>query len=121
MTSVRVHFSPGYPLGGGFPTEQFLQHGGKRPQVERRGCSSGILLLFGGGVFRGDLLRQYSEFRREGNFPESKGPGFARAVFEIRRAPQDTGFFAPAVFYSRTGPGGCSALREILILEEIQG
>jgi hypothetical protein len=23
MASVRVHFSPGFPLGGGFPTEQF--------------------------------------------------------------------------------------------------
>jgi hypothetical protein len=23
MASVRVHFSPGFPLGGGFPAEQF--------------------------------------------------------------------------------------------------
>jgi hypothetical protein len=23
MASVRVHFSPEYPLGGGFPAEQF--------------------------------------------------------------------------------------------------
>jgi hypothetical protein len=23
MASVRVNFSPGFPLGGGFPTEQF--------------------------------------------------------------------------------------------------
>jgi hypothetical protein len=30
-------------------------------------------------------------------------------------------FFAPAVFYSRRAPRGCSALREILFLQEIQG
>jgi hypothetical protein len=24
MASVQVRFSPGFPLGGGFPTEQFL-------------------------------------------------------------------------------------------------
>jgi hypothetical protein len=23
MASARVHFSPGFPLGGGFPAEQF--------------------------------------------------------------------------------------------------
>jgi hypothetical protein len=23
MASVRVHFGPGFPLGGGFPAEQF--------------------------------------------------------------------------------------------------
>jgi hypothetical protein len=46
---------------------------------------------------------------------------FAPAVFEIRREPKETGFVAPAVFYSRRAPRGCSALREILFLEEIQG
>jgi hypothetical protein len=25
MASVRVHFSPGFPLGEGFPTEQFAR------------------------------------------------------------------------------------------------
>jgi hypothetical protein len=32
---------------------------------------------------------------------------FAPTVFEIRRAPQETGFFAPAVFYSCRAPCGC--------------
>jgi hypothetical protein len=71
-------------------------------------------------VFRGELLRGYSVFCREGNFMESKRPGFALAVFEICRAPQETVFFAPAVFYSRRAPRGCSARREIFLLEEIQ-
>jgi hypothetical protein len=37
MASARVRFSPGFPLGGGFPAEQsnLLQSGGKRPR--RRG------------------------------------------------------------------------------------
>jgi hypothetical protein len=46
---------------------------------------------------------------------------FAPAVFEIRRALKEIGFFAPAVIYSRRALHGCSALREILLQEEIQG
>jgi hypothetical protein len=38
-------------------------------------------------VFRRELLRQYSNFRREGYFPERKLTGFAPEVFEIHRAP----------------------------------
>jgi hypothetical protein len=59
-----------------------LQCGGKRPQEERRGCSPGQhnklrLLLrsytaLWGRVFQGELLQWYSDFCREGNFPESK-------------------------------------------------
>jgi hypothetical protein len=66
MASVRVHFSPGFPLGGGFPVEQFARW--------RR-------------MFRRELLQRYSELRREGNFPGSKLSGFALVVFEVRRAP----------------------------------
>jgi hypothetical protein len=44
-------------------------------------------------VFWGELFRRYSEFRREENFPEIKRPGFAPAVFEKCRAPQETVFF----------------------------
>jgi hypothetical protein len=68
-------------------------------------------------VFRGELLRRYSDFRREENFPESKLSRFGPAVKLLRKLV----FFAPAVFYSRRAPRGCSALREILLLEEIQG
>jgi hypothetical protein len=32
---------------------------------------------------------------------------FAKAVFEICRAPHETVFFAPVVFYSRRAPCGC--------------
>jgi hypothetical protein len=42
----------------------------------KKGFSCGVLLLFGGRVFRGEMLRQYTDFRREGNFPESKLSGF---------------------------------------------
>jgi hypothetical protein len=38
MAIVRVRFSPGFPLGGGFPAEQFAPRGGTRPQKERRGA-----------------------------------------------------------------------------------
>jgi hypothetical protein len=86
MASLQVHFSPGFPLGGGFPAEQFFQRGGKRPQEEKRGCSGGqrnkmrLLLRSSTALWRmvlqRELLRRYSDFRREGNFPESKLSGF---------------------------------------------
>jgi hypothetical protein len=43
-------------------------------------------------MFRRELLWLYSEFRREGNFPGINCQVFAPAVFEIRRAPLETGF-----------------------------
>jgi hypothetical protein len=38
-----------------------------------------------------------------------------------RAALAESGFITPAVFYSHIAQRGCSALREILLLEEIQG
>jgi hypothetical protein len=92
MTSVRVHFSPGFPLGGGFPAKQFAPAwwqetaGGEERWFLRNSAA------FWRRVFRRELLHRYSEFRIEGNFPESKQPGFALAVFKIHRAPQETVF-----------------------------
>jgi hypothetical protein len=116
VTSVRVHFSPGFPLGGGFLHSSLLQHGGKRPQEERRGCSDRQrykmrLLLRNSNahwrrVFRRELLRWIRNSAEKGISRRANCQVFAPAVFEIRRAPQETGFFAPAVFYSRRAPCG---------------
>jgi hypothetical protein len=75
-----------------------LQRGGKRPQEERRGCPSAqrdkLWLLLRSStallrrVFRRELLRQYSDFCREGNFPESKLSGFCSGG--IRNTPTTT-------------------------------
>jgi hypothetical protein len=92
MASVRVHFSPGFPLGG-FPAEQFARGGGKRQLEERRGCSSGqrnkmrLLMLVGGGCSGG--IRNSAE---KGISWRGNCQVFAPAVFEIRRAPQETVF-----------------------------
>jgi hypothetical protein len=81
-----------------------LQRGDKRPQEERRGCSCGVLLLFGGGCsgencsgsilisaerleFHGEktvwfLLRWYSKYAEH----LRKRFFFAVAVFYSRRA-----------------------------------
>jgi hypothetical protein len=121
MASVWVQFTPRFPLGGGFPSEQFAPAW----WYETAGGEEKLLLrnstALWSRVVQEELLRWHSDFRREGNFPESKLSGFAPAVFEIRSARHETGFFAPAVFYSRRAPRGCSALREILLLEEIHG
>jgi hypothetical protein len=121
MLSVWVRFSPGFPLRGGFPAEQFAPAwwyetaGGEERLLQQsstafwrcsgESCSGGIRISAEKGISRiANCLV------------------FAPAVFEIRRAPQETSFFlAPAVFYSRRAPRGCSALLEILLLEEIQG
>jgi hypothetical protein len=68
---------------------------------------------------RGELLRRYSDFHREGNFPESKLSGFCSGGIRNTQSTSKNVFFAPAVFYSSRAPCGCSALREILLLEEI--
>jgi hypothetical protein len=103
MASVRLRFSPGFLYKEDFPQINLLQRGGKRLQEERRGCSGGQrnkmrLLLWSSTalwrrVFLRELLRQYLDFCSEGNFPESKLSGFCSAVFEIHRAPQETGFY----------------------------
>jgi hypothetical protein len=106
MASVRVHFSPGFHLGGGFPAEQYAPAwwyettGGEAAlagSATKWGSSGGILMLVGGGcsaescsggirnsaekgISRGAnchvLLWRYSELRREGSFPGSKLSGF---------------------------------------------
>jgi hypothetical protein len=86
-----------------FPQRNLLQSGGKRPQEEKRGCSGGVLLLFGGGYSRESC----------GDIWISVEKGISRRANYL--------VFAPAVFYSSRAPHGCSALREILLLEEIQG
>jgi hypothetical protein len=81
MASVQVHFSPGFPLGGKFPAEQFATAwwyktaGGEERLLWRR------LLLRNSNArlrrkFHRELLQRYSELRREGNFPGSKLSGF---------------------------------------------
>jgi hypothetical protein len=90
-----------------------LQRGGKRPQEERRGCSGGVLLLFGGGCSGESCSGSMRNSAEKGIPQRASCLVFAPAVFKIRRAPQETGFFAPAVFYSPRAPHGCSALREI--------
>jgi hypothetical protein len=69
----------------------------------------------------GELLRWYSDFRREGNFAESKLSGFCSGGIRNTQSTSGNHFFAPAVFYSRRAPRGCSALREILLQEENPG
>jgi hypothetical protein len=58
-----------------------------------------------------ELLRRYSEFRRKGISWRAKCQVFAPAVFNIHRAPQESVFFGPAVFYSRRTPCGCCVWR----------
>jgi hypothetical protein len=102
-------------------------------------------------MFRGELLRRYSELRREGNLRGANCQVFAPALFEIRRAPRVFLYcFAhfPVVmvrvatqlilytllkirqiyspcFISRRAKsntaGAKTALREILLQEKIQG
>jgi hypothetical protein len=60
-------------------------------------------------------------FPQRGNFPEGKLSGFCSGGIRNMQSTSGHRFFAPAVFYSRRAPHGCSALREILLLEEIQG
>jgi hypothetical protein len=72
-------------------------------------------------VFRRELLWRYGDFRRERNFPESKLSGVCSGgIRKYAEHLRKLFFFALAVFYSHRAPCGCSALREILLLEEIQ-
>jgi hypothetical protein len=80
MASVRVRFSPGFPLRGGFPAEQFA--GGKRLQEER-------LLRWTAQQNEAPPAEFYCSleegapaafgFRREENFPEANCLVFAPA------------------------------------------
>jgi hypothetical protein len=51
-----------------FPHNNLLQRGSKRPQEKRRGCSCGVLLLFGGGC-SGKNCSGVIGFPQRGEFP----------------------------------------------------
>jgi hypothetical protein len=86
-----------------------LQRGGKRPQEERRGCSCGVLLLFGGGCSGESCSSSILIAAEKGISRRANCLVFALAVFIIRRASQETVFFfTPAVFYSHRAPRGCN-------------
>jgi hypothetical protein len=87
MASVRVHFSLGFPLGGGFPQSNLLQRGGKRPQE---------------GPLRSTISEERGISRR------AKCLVFAPGVFENMQSTSGNRFFAPAVFYSCRAPHGCN-------------
>jgi hypothetical protein len=58
-------------------------------------------------------------FPQRRNFLESKLSGVFSGSIRNTQSTSGNRFFAPPVFYSRRAPRGCSALREILHLEEI--
>jgi hypothetical protein len=109
-----------------FPQSNLLQRGGKRPQEERRGCFDGqhnkMRLLLRSStalwrrVFQGKIVWRYLDFRREGNFSESKLSGLCSGSIRNMQSTLGNRFFALAVFYSCRAPRGCSALRDILLL-----
>jgi hypothetical protein len=90
MASVRVHFSPGFPLGGGFPAMQFAPGwwyetaGGEERLLRQVAQQNEAPPARWRRMFRRELLRRYLELRREGN----KLSSFSPAVFEICRAPR---------------------------------
>jgi hypothetical protein len=117
MASVRVRFRPGFSLGGGFPAEQFAPAWGKKTAgapmqsaLSARGGSGGhrdkmkLLLWSSTALWRSFAPERIapevsSDFRREGNFPESKLCGFCSGgIQQVHRVPQETIFLAPAVF-----------------------
>jgi hypothetical protein len=81
-----------YLLEKDFLQSSLLQRGGKRPQEERRGCSCGVLLLFGGGCLGENYSGGIQISAERGISQIANCLVFAPAVFEIRRAPQETGF-----------------------------
>jgi hypothetical protein len=56
-------------------------------------------MLVGGGCSAESCSGGIRNSAEKGIFRGANCQVFAPAVFEIRRAPQETGFFAPAVFY----------------------
>jgi hypothetical protein len=76
------------------------------------GSFCGVLLLFGGGCSGESCSEGIQIFAEKGISQRANCLVFALAVFEIRRAPQETSFFAPAVFFSRRAPRGCNCSAE---------
>jgi hypothetical protein len=74
-------------------------------------------------VFQKELLLRYSDFLREGNFPESKLSGVCSngTYSKYAGAPQETVFLLRQYSLHAEHHGGVTALREILLLEKIQG
>jgi hypothetical protein len=131
MASVRVHFSPGFPLGGGFPAEQnthvvlcvnrILPEQKKRfPQVL---C-----------VFRIPPEQKHDSLL-PGKFPSLRSSEYHRSnslrniLLQRALMPQEEPHFvalpagatSPLLLRSPTTTPEQIALREILLQEEIQG
>jgi hypothetical protein len=97
----------GFPLGGGFAAEQFAPAwwyetaGGEErllrwtaqqneaPPADSNACWR--------RVFWRELLRWYSEFRREGNFPERKLSGFRSGGIRNMQSTSGNRFFCSCV------------------------
>jgi hypothetical protein len=76
-----------------FPQSNLLQRGGERPQEERRGSSCGVQLLFGGGCSGENCSDSIQISTERGASRRAHCLVIAPAIFEIRRAPQEPGFF----------------------------
>jgi hypothetical protein len=98
-----------------------LKRGGKRLQEERRGCSCGILLLFRGECSGESCSGGIQSSAERGISRRANGLVLLRRYSKYAEHLRKPFFFALAVFYSHRAPRGCSAQREILLLEEIQG
>jgi hypothetical protein len=61
-------------------------------------------MLVGGGCSGESYSGGIRNSAEKGIFQRANCQVFALEVFEIRRALQETGFFAPEVFYSRRAP-----------------
>jgi hypothetical protein len=97
--SVRVHFSPGFPLGGGFSRRAICFAVVVREDCRRReevalagnstkwGSSCGILMLVGGGCSAENCSGSIRNSAEKGISRGANCQVFALVVFEIRRAP----------------------------------
>jgi hypothetical protein len=111
MASVRVHFSPGFPLGRGFPAEQ---------NIHVVLCVNRI------------PPEQKPDSLLPGKFPSLRSSVYRRSnsppLTSIRIPQEESHFVAlpagatsPLLVRSRTTTPEQIALREILLQEEIQG
>jgi hypothetical protein len=93
-----------------FLQSNLLQHGGTRPQEERRGCFAEFYCSLEEG-FLGQLLQRYSDFRREGNFQESKLSGFWSGGIQNMQSTSENYFFCSGsiLFTQSTTCVFCSA------------
>jgi hypothetical protein len=78
------------------------------------GSSCRILMLVSGGCSGKSCSSCIQNSAKKEISRRANCQVFAPAVLEIRRAPQETGFFAPVVFYSRRAPCGRYVWRSFL-------